>query len=159
MRVLQYQYNGRDVLHDVHFQIDGRLYRYGSDEQAKPSFEEAYKDLCTVASKLAGLEVRVRKVRFVRKDQSVLAVVDCRASAINGEMMRLVLPKFGWRITHVADGEGNLIKRELPVGADDDGIIALQALEVALEDYVEHGDGQQDLFQAVPVGDSSGITE
>lgn len=141
MRILSYKKNGKDVANDIQYTHEGKLCRYGSDEEASTGMIKAMGDLNNLASRITALETRVDKISFSFKDKEMKIAVECHAAATNGDDMKITLPKVGWR-EGIRQIDGTYETFEIPAGIDEEDIEIFKSLEKALEEYVQNGAGQ-----------------
>lgn len=149
MEITKYTYQGKDTQHDIGFTEDNKFLRFGSDDDPKPGFKQAFRTLCAAASEIAGFTIEIRRIVWKREPKEVTAVIEGLAMAKTGELMKVKLPAMGWRKVLTEKIPGTLEEEIRPVGTDTDGVEALLSFEVELMDYVRTGSGQLDLF-AIP---------
>ncbi len=146
MKINKFVYKGQKVDFDIHFTINGKLCRYGSDDEPKPQLSKCFRDLCDLAGGMADKVVEVTRIGYSYSDKGeTLASVECKAATSNGEMMKIALPKFGYTDTMKPDGNGGYEKAESPIGTDAEGVQIIKDLAEALIDYVQNGNGQLQL--------------
>lgn len=143
MRILKYTYQGKDVIHDIHYEHQGKFCRYGSDEEASQRLIKAYRDVNEHCSELARTTVRVKRMTVSGSLTEQTITFEVFAAANNGNDMKIVLPKVGWRKGSKEAPGGTWEEVTIPKGGIDlDFVNAIQELIGALKEYVQTGAGQ-----------------
>jgi hypothetical protein len=140
---------GGPVEHDIQYLHEECILRFGSDDEPRQQFHQAYQDINRLAGQISGKTVRVNKVSWTRSKGETNITIEATAAAENGDDMTIKLPKIGWRRSIRTVGEISE-PIDIPHGIEEADIIVLQNFEAVLIDYVKTGSGQLDFgFQEV----------
>lgn len=155
MKIKRYIRNGSEVLHDVHYSSHRRVCRFGSDEEPPAGYGKAYRELCRIATELSGVECRVDKISWTRKDGETRIRVDLSGGDSRGGTMKIVLADFGYNERARLVSTGDDFEENLePVRINADEMEAFIAFERVLETYVQTGSGQLTFAWDQEVSDS-----
>jgi hypothetical protein len=144
VKVSKYVNKGKDVEHDIHYAQGFRVLRYGSNDDPKPQFMEAFRQLNLQAAKLAGVDIAsIKCISFSHpKPTETLLGIEINASATNGEIMKITLPKFGYREGTRELPEGKFENVLIPIHCTEEVVTIIRAFEAACEEYARDGNGQ-----------------
>lgn len=144
MQINKYTHHGKDVNHDVHYTMSGRICRFGSDEKPKERFQEAYEGINALACELADKTVRIKRVNWSRNQEKreTELKLECTASDIRGADMKVEISKIGYAQRHVEDETGRLVERTVPLQIEHHHLKTILEFESALAEYVRDGAGQ-----------------
>ncbi|MDC7125758.1 MAG: hypothetical protein PQJ46_09330 [Spirochaetales bacterium] len=146
MKIDKFIYKGQKVDYDIHFKINNKICRYGSNEDPKPELSKSIFDLSELVSEKVQLTSSIMKISFTYKADDILLTVECKAATVDGDLMKITLPKFGYRnIVEVNIKNGQLSETKKPIRTTMAGINIIDSLTNSLIDYIQNGNGQLQL--------------
>ena len=144
MNIVKFTYRGRDARCDIHYTKENIILRFGSNEEEKPHLRDVIASLNTKAAERARITgVAIKRVTFSRPDTNTTEVkLECDAASMNGDEMKITLPKFGYRKSLQDTGFGEMKEIVKPIKSDEETMELILDLEESLKDYIVNGAGQ-----------------